>query len=166
MTEGLRVLVVADKSCDVSLIESALARTIPKASVRWARTREGFVRELADFSPQLILSDDQLPDFGGLSALALVKQKAPETQFILISGGGEEMGLEALKGGATDYVLKKQLERLAFVLTRALQDRRIGRSASRPRRPCSRAKPSSCIPRKWKRWGACPGASPTTSTTS
>jgi signal transduction histidine kinase len=123
--ERLRILMLEDDPDDAALIQRALAKTIPGASVRWTRTRADFVKELDDFSPHLVLADYKLPSFDGLSALSLVKKRAPETPFILISGTiGEEMAVEALKSGATDYVLKNHLERLEIVLTRALRERR------------------------------------------
>jgi len=123
--EQLRILMLEDDAGDAALIQRALARTLPTASVRWARTRADFVKEFPDFAPHLVLSDYKLPGFDGLAALSLVQDWAPETPFILITGTiGEEMAVDALKCGATDYVLKDHLERLEVVLTRALRERR------------------------------------------
>lgn len=123
--ERLRILTLEDDPGDAALIRRYLGRLAPRAEVRWARTREDFVRELDAFAPQLVLSDYRLPAFDGLSALAIVRERSPDTPFILISGTiGEEMAVEALKCGATDYVLKDRLERLDLVLTRALKERR------------------------------------------
>jgi two-component system cell cycle sensor histidine kinase/response regulator CckA len=122
--EKLRILMLEDNAGDAALIQRALAKTIPAATVRWVKTRAEFVKELAGFFPQLVLSDYMLPDFNGPAALALVKETLPDIPFILISGTiGEEMAVEALKNGATDYVLKDRLERLEVVLTRALRER-------------------------------------------
>ncbi|MEK7381802.1 MAG: response regulator [Elusimicrobiota bacterium] len=122
--ERLRILLLEDDSGDAALIQSALAKTTPMADVRWARARADFVKELADFSPHLVLADDKLPGFDALSALSLVQDWAPEIAFIFISRTiSEEMAVEALKCGATDYVRKDDLERLEIVLARALRER-------------------------------------------
>src|SRR5438270_118572 len=103
--EGLRILILEDDPSDAELIQRGLAKMTLKASVRWVSTRAEFIKALSDFSPQLILSNYRLCGFDGLDALALVKARAPEASFILVSGTiGEEMAVEALKSGATDYV--------------------------------------------------------------
>src|SRR6267154_1685024 len=72
----------------------------------------------------LILADYNLPSFDGLSALRLLRERGLEIPFVLISGTlGEERAIESVKAGATDYVMKERLERLAPVVTRALNDR-------------------------------------------
>ncbi|MBI2384457.1 MAG: response regulator [Elusimicrobia bacterium] len=122
---GLRILMLEDDPGDAALIRRALARTAATASTRWARTRAEFIEALENFSPHLVLSDYKLPVFDGLSALALVREKTPDIPFILVSGTiGEDAAVEALKRGATDYVLKNHLERLELVLNRALRERR------------------------------------------
>jgi two-component system cell cycle sensor histidine kinase/response regulator CckA len=123
--ESLRVLMLEDHAGDAALIQRALAVMLPHATVRWAKNRPEFIHELADFAPQLVLSDYKLPDIDGLAALALVRAGLPDLPFILISGTiGEDTAVEALKSGVTDYVMKNRLERLSVVLTRALHERR------------------------------------------
>lgn len=122
--EALRVLMLEDDPNDAALVQRALAKTLPAATVRWSATREDFVAALETFSPQIVLSDYRLETFDGLSALALVRAWEPATPFILVTGTiGEEMVVEALKSGVTDYVLKDRLERLELVLARALRER-------------------------------------------
>lgn len=71
----------------------------------------------------LILADYALPDFDGMTALRLARAVAPRTPFIFISGRvGEEVAIETLQQGATDYVLKHRLERLVPAVTRALNE--------------------------------------------
>ncbi len=76
-------------------------------------TREAFVRGLEELKPHLVLGDYHLPNFDGLSALAITQEKSPDVPFVFISGTiGEESAIEVLKKGATDYVLKNRLSRL------------------------------------------------------
>src|SRR6202040_3980304 len=71
----------------------------------------------------LILADFTLPSFDGISALKLAMQACPDVPFIFVSGTlGEEVAVEALKIGATDYVLKTSLSRLAPSVVRALRE--------------------------------------------
>ncbi len=65
-----------------------------------------------------------MPSFDGLTALKLANEKNPDVPFIFISGVlGEELAIETLKRGATDYVLKSRLERLAPAIMRALREK-------------------------------------------
>jgi diguanylate cyclase (GGDEF)-like protein/PAS domain S-box-containing protein len=82
-----------------------------------------FVDALRSETPDLILSDFTLPQFDGMSALRIAQELAPDIPFIFVSGTiGEERAIEALKLGATDYVLKTNLARLPAVVKRALQE--------------------------------------------
>src|SRR5215204_5971509 len=87
------------------------------------QTRADFEAALESGDFDLVLSDFALPSFDGLSALKLAKEIRPEIPFILVSGAfGEERALEALKSGATDYVLKQRMERLVPAVQRALRE--------------------------------------------
>src|SRR5262249_19749644 len=85
--------------------------------------REEYLRELADRPPELILSDYSLPGFNGHDALNIAREQCPETPFIFVTGTmGEEVAIETLKSGATDYVLKTRLSRLMPSVNRALRE--------------------------------------------
>src|SRR5262249_49136453 len=85
--------------------------------------REEYLRELADRPPELILSDYSLPGFNGHDALNIAREQCPETPFIFVTGTmGEEVAIETLKSGATDYVLKTRLSRLMPAVNRALRE--------------------------------------------
>src|ERR1700736_3131430 len=71
----------------------------------------------------LILADYTLPSFDGISALKFAMKACPDVPFLFVSGTlGEEVAIEALKIGATDYVLKARLSRLAPSVLRALRE--------------------------------------------
>jgi PAS domain S-box-containing protein len=85
--------------------------------------KASFVNAIADFSPDIILSDYSLPSFDGLAALKIAREKCPDVPFIFVSGAlGEEMAIDLLKKGATDYVLKNRLSRLEPAVSRALHE--------------------------------------------
>lgn len=119
----LRILLVEDNSSDASLVERELKKGELCFSLRCVDTKESFLKELRDFSPDLVLSDYTLPSFDGNSALALAREKYPALPFIFVSGSiGEEAAIEAIKKGATDYVLKNRLSKLVPSVRRALQE--------------------------------------------
>jgi diguanylate cyclase (GGDEF)-like protein/PAS domain S-box-containing protein len=89
------------------------------------QTRPQLEDALLQFAPDVILCDFSLPRFSGAEALAIAKEKAPETPFIFVSGTiGEERAIEAIRLGATDYILKDNLRRLVPAVNRALQETR------------------------------------------
>ena len=86
-------------------------------------TEDAFREALKEFQPDVILSDFSMPLFDGMSALAIANQQLPDVPFIFVSGTiGEEYAINALRNGATDYVLKGNLARLAPAVERALED--------------------------------------------
>jgi diguanylate cyclase (GGDEF)-like protein/PAS domain S-box-containing protein len=119
----IKILVVEDVATDVTLAIRELSRDGLKVNAKCVETRENFVHELQNFKPNLILSDYSLPKFDGLSALKIAHEEYPEIPFIFVSGTiGEERAISALKGGAVDYVLKSNLQRLASAVRRAMDE--------------------------------------------
>jgi signal transduction histidine kinase len=113
---------VEDEDRDATIVEHALRRGGFKFSFKRVYTKSAFLDQLRHFHPSVILSDHGLPSFDGFSALALAKQEAPEVPFIFVTGAvGEEMTIKALKSGATDFILKHQLNTLPPAIHRALQ---------------------------------------------
>src|SRR5438093_3140135 len=119
----VRILHLEDNPSDAELIQTTLrARGIPCAVTR-VQTRDDFETALAPNRFDLIISDFTLPFFDGMSALAIAGKKSPDTPFIFVSGTiGEEVAVEALKRGATDYVLKDHLSRLVSSVGRAFRE--------------------------------------------
>jgi signal transduction histidine kinase len=121
--KDIRILLVEDENTDAELTKFALREGGLSFTVERAETREEFVRELERQRPDLILSDYALPTFDGFTALSLAQQKAPGTPFIFVTGTmGEEVAIETLKNGATDYVLKNRLSRLVPAVHRAMRE--------------------------------------------
>ena len=112
-----------DNPADRELLERELRRGGVKYVSRCVETEPDFIRELAEFRPDLVISDFSLPTFDGLSALRLCRERAPQTPFIFVSGTiGEETAVDALKQGATDYLLKGHIMRLCQAVTRAVHE--------------------------------------------
>ena len=122
MTPSLRILLLEDDASDAELIQELLADHIG-CEVIHVQTRAEFLAALRDSGISLILADYTLPSFDGLSALHFVLAERPEVPFIFVSGTvGEDVAIEALKVGATDYVLKQRLSRLVPSVQRALRE--------------------------------------------
>ena len=123
MNKELAILILEDVATDAELLKDELSETGIAFHERCVATKASFLKALDDFCPDLILSDYSLPSFNGLSALKIAREKCPEVPFIFVSGAlGEELAIELLKKGATDYVLKNRLSRLVPAVTRALQE--------------------------------------------
>jgi len=119
------ILLLEDSEIDAELLAAHLAKAgMPFRMTRVVNRRE-FVDALQDGAYDVILADYSLPDFDGVSALNIARVLQPELPFIFVSGVvGEEFATNALKRGATDYVMKRNLTRLATAVERALDQAR------------------------------------------
>jgi DNA-binding NarL/FixJ family response regulator len=123
MEKTLHVLILEDTAADAELMEDELKQAGLNFIAKRVATKAEFVRQMDEFSPDLILADYSLPGFSGKSALNIVVSQYPDIPFIFVSGAlGEELAVELLKKGATDYVLKDNLLRLVPSVNRALKE--------------------------------------------
>jgi signal transduction histidine kinase len=123
MKKEIHILMVEDDDADAELEQQTLRKGSILFSLSRVQTEADYVRELDENPPDLILSDYSLPSFDGYAALNIAKKKRPETPFIFVTGTmGEEVAIETLKNGATDYVLKTRLTRLVPAVHRALRE--------------------------------------------
>jgi len=127
MARALRVLIVEDRPTDAELLVRELRRA--GFDPEWARveTEEDYAARLRP-DLDVILSDYALPRFSGIRALQLLRERGLEIPFILISGTiGEDTAVEAMKEGASDYLLKDRLARLGRAVEQALEQGRSHR---------------------------------------
>ena len=128
-TESLQFVLLEDDPNDAELIQLELARNGLNVHWRHAASEKTFREALAEGNVDLVLADYTLPGFDGLAALKITQKTLPGVPFIFVSGSlGEERAIEALKSGATDYVLKDRLQRLPTVVNRALLEARERRN--------------------------------------
>lgn len=129
--QKLDVLFVEDTPEDAELAVLNLVRE--GFVVNWERVdNERDLRSmLSRWDPDLILSDYSMPGFNGRAALQICQEVSPDTPFIFVSGTiGEELAIESLHEGATDYVLKDNMRRLGSSVDRAVIES-IERQAAR-----------------------------------
>jgi CheY-like chemotaxis protein len=124
MKAELHILNLEDSERDAGLSEAMLTARWPECEFRRVDSRRDFIEALeTEGHLDLILSDYTMPGFNGREALALAHQYRPEVPFLFVSGTiGEDTAIEALKNGATDYVLKHRLMRLIPAVARALAE--------------------------------------------
>lgn len=119
----LRILLLEDSALDAELVTEVLASAGLKASIERVVLEKDFSRSLREGTWDLVLADYLLPGFDGLNALALARELRPDLPFVFVSGAlGEEVAVEALKRGATDYVIKDRLDRLPATVLRAMAE--------------------------------------------
>ena len=130
MKKELRILVLEDVAADVVLMSHELRSGGFAFEATRVETRDEFLRAIEENPPDLILSDHGLPGFDGFTALAIARERCPETPFIFVTGSmGEELAIDSLRSGATDYVLKTRISNLVPAVERALRlaDERLKR---------------------------------------
>lgn len=112
-----------DEPADAELAEHVMRDAGIVFSSRCVDTRESFISALEEFRPDIVLADYRLPTFSGLEALDITLERAPDVPFIFISGTmGEEFAIETMRKGASDYVIKNRLGKLAPAVCRSLQE--------------------------------------------
>jgi signal transduction histidine kinase len=132
MKSPLRVLYLEDNSLDGQIVEHTLAAGGVACSIIRAATRAEYMKALEGGGIDLILADYKLPDFDGLSALKICRERHPDMPFILVTGTmGEEQAIESMQSGATDYVLKGRLCRLCPAVRRAMREAEGGMARRR-----------------------------------
>jgi PAS domain S-box-containing protein len=123
MHDPLRILHLEDDPLDRELVEATLVEGGFSCKIRHVETRTAFTQAIEEGEIDIILADYSLPAFDGITALEISRQRLPVVPFILVSGAmGEDPAIEAMRSGATDYVLKQKLSRLVPAVQRALME--------------------------------------------
>lgn len=120
---AFRILHLEDDEADVRLVAIALKRSGIPIELEVVHTKETYLDALKERTPDVVLADIRMPSLSGMEALAIARAEYPQIPFILVSGAvGEEEAVDALKNGATDFVLKGNLVRLGPVVKRAIRE--------------------------------------------
>ncbi len=120
---SLRVLHLEDDARDAELVRHALATAEYSPQITTCNDRPGFEQELLTGEFDVVFCDYSVPRCDPLAVIAFARANRPSTPLIVISGElGDERAVDCLRSGATDYVLKDNLQRLSAVVARALKE--------------------------------------------
>lgn len=112
MSQKIKFLLLDDSEADLKLIKHELKSYFRNSEVECASNRKNFIIKLSHFKPDVVISDYHLPDFDGLTALKITHEMYPHLPFIIATdSASEEFGINSIKNGAYDYVLKKHLKK-------------------------------------------------------
>jgi diguanylate cyclase (GGDEF)-like protein/PAS domain S-box-containing protein len=132
MGNNFRLLLIEDNAIDAELTLRELRNHYKTLEARLVATETELRAALSEFEPHVVISDFSMPGFSGLRALDLVRAHDTYVPFVFLSGTiGEERAIEALKRGATDYVLKDNMRRLHTAVERALEEAHERRARKR-----------------------------------
>lgn len=138
--QKVRILQVEDSPLDAELVLSELDHDGLDYEVHLVDDEHAYVQALDAFRPDIVLSDLSLPGFSGERALEILRARDSAIPFIFISATlGEEAAIEALRNGATDYILKQNTARLASAVRRALREAEEQRARARAEQELIRA---------------------------
>ena len=117
-----KVLQIEDIPSDAYLVRREVRKAIDPCEFLIVDTKDAFLKALEEFNPDLIISDFSMPGFDWNSALRLAQKIAPGTPFIIVTGStSEAIGVECLKAGATDFISKDFIEKLAPAVQKILK---------------------------------------------
>ncbi len=125
MEQVLKILILEDSEFDVDLIKRLLQKANMNCEFSIAMNKEAFLLALKDFSPDVILSDNSLPQFNATEALKITREQFLHIPFILVTGTvSEDFAVTMIKSGADDYILKDRITRLPAAIEAAVKQRR------------------------------------------
>jgi two-component system cell cycle sensor histidine kinase/response regulator CckA len=126
MSTPLRVMVIENSMADAELNLHELERAGFQCRPHMVGTRAEFLTQLTRFPYDIVLADYRLSGWTGMEAFSAMRQAGHDAPFILVTGTlGEEVAVECVRQGVTDYVLKGHLARLPIVVTRALEEKAL-----------------------------------------
>src|SRR6186997_2618035 len=121
MTEKLKILLLEDNAEDAEIVQRLLKKENLDCEFQVVMSKDDYLNSLNNFQPDLILSDNSLPQFNATEALNIARQQSLHIPFILVTGTvSEEFAAKIIKSGATDYVLKDRMARLPTAIDAAL----------------------------------------------
>ena len=125
-TQAIKILFAEDLPSDVKLAIEEIKREKIDFIYRVVDKEAEFRQELAEFCPDIVISDYSMPTFDGMSALKITRSLYRNMPFIVLTGSmNEETAVACMKAGANDYVIKEQITRLPFAVMEAIAKRKI-----------------------------------------
>jgi two-component system cell cycle sensor histidine kinase/response regulator CckA len=122
----ISILLLEDDPLDAELCLRKLESSDLSFSIKGIRSAAEFKLEISTNKYDVVLGDYRMPDWTGLEAVRWLRASGYSVPFILVTGTlGDELAVECIKEGATDYILKDKMERLPFALLRAVKEARL-----------------------------------------
>jgi signal transduction histidine kinase len=127
-----QILFLEDNPDDVELMENELTEAGIQFTSRRVDKKNDFIKEVADFHPQVVLADYSLASFNGMQAYRMLKNENMVVPFILVTGVlSEKLALECLKEGIDDFILKSSFKRLPAAIVNAIRNREMEEEKNR-----------------------------------
>jgi two-component system cell cycle sensor histidine kinase/response regulator CckA len=124
--KSTRLLIADDNRDDLDLCLHTLKKSGMEFEAETATTREEFIEQIRTNSFDAVISDYRMKGWTGMDALTLLTEKSPQVPLIILTGTlGDELAVECIKMGVTDYVLKDQIARLPMTLMRAQEEKTL-----------------------------------------
>lgn len=128
MTKDLKILFVEDREDDMLLVLRALSKGGYKVRSNRVQNEAGERKMLSEESWDLVIADFSMPGFSGAEALKIFKEYKLDIPFVLVSGSvGEDIAVQMMKDGASDYVMKDKLARIVPAIERELAECEVRR---------------------------------------
>jgi two-component system cell cycle sensor histidine kinase/response regulator CckA len=126
MHDAVRIVIVEDRDIDAVLVEREIKKTLPASICRRVMDEASYLALLEEFRPDVVVTDYYLPQFTGLRALHIANDQASFLPVIIITTAqNEDIAVECMKAGATDYVIKEHIKRLGQAVMHALEKKRL-----------------------------------------
>ena len=124
MSSALKALIIEDSPTDAEMAIASLRRTWPEIDWQRVESEDAFLQHLY-WLPDIIIADYEVPGFGALAALRILKSRNSDIPLIVLTGAvTEEIVVQCIRHGAADYLLKDRMTRLASAIENALNVRR------------------------------------------
>ena len=126
MANSFKILLLEDLQEDYELVKREIGKNYNNFEILHVDNESDFRKQLVEFSPDLVLSDYNLPQINGLEALQIVREMHSNLPFLVVTGSiNEDTAVDCIKAGATDYIIKENLIRLNPAIKSALQHSKI-----------------------------------------
>jgi two-component system sensor histidine kinase NreB len=121
----MRILILEDNPFDVLLVKELLQNELSDPEFYCTNNLQGYLEGLDSFSPDIVLSDNCLPQFTASDALGILRNRSNEIPFILLTGSvSEKVAMEMIEKGANDFILKDRMARLPMVIDAACRQKK------------------------------------------
>ena len=122
MSKAIRIIHLEDIRSDADIVRRELTRAGLLFDLKWVATKDAYSKALAEFEPDIVLSDHSLPGFTSAEAFRLLVESKLNIPFILVTATiSEEFAVTMMKEGIADYLLKDRLQRLPAAVMNALE---------------------------------------------